>query len=205
MERGEIQRADDAHCSLTGPVVEPQGVYFNNTKIGVLKGITYILNRDNQQSLVMQEVTAACTGRSISLTQYYSCMFWDILHKETRAVKLVFLQRVKEVTTDGADAARQPTDIQYWFIAFFSRDKGTTGRRQLSGGEWHQCERDLNISLQHDPETLNLCFCYKENNLTLEPSGATTAVSIHFFFFAFSAPGQIPWDQPTSLCCVCDL
>lgn len=36
-----------------------------------------------------------------------------ILQKETRAVKLVFLQRVMEVTTDGADAARQPTDTQY--------------------------------------------------------------------------------------------
>lgn len=36
-----------------------------------------------------------------------------ILQKETRAVKLVFLQRVIEVTTDGADAARQPTDTQY--------------------------------------------------------------------------------------------
>lgn len=36
-----------------------------------------------------------------------------ILQKETRAVKLVFLQRVIEVTTDGADVARQPTDTQY--------------------------------------------------------------------------------------------
>lgn len=37
----------------------------------------------------------------------------EMLRKEIRAVKLGFLQRVKEVTTDGADAARQPTDIQY--------------------------------------------------------------------------------------------
>lgn len=58
----------------------------------------------------------------------------DVLHKETRAVKLVFLQTVKEVTTDGADAARRPTDTQYWFIAFFQGDKGATGRRQLSDG-----------------------------------------------------------------------
>ena len=35
----------------------------------------------------------------------------EMLRKEIRAVKLVFLHRVKEVTTDGADAARQPTDI----------------------------------------------------------------------------------------------
>lgn len=37
-------------------------VFFNNTKIWVLNGVTYILNRYNQQSLIMQEVTAACTG-----------------------------------------------------------------------------------------------------------------------------------------------
>lgn len=37
----------------------------------------------------------------------------EMLRKEIRAVKLVLVQRVKEVTTDGADAARQPTDIQY--------------------------------------------------------------------------------------------
>lgn len=37
----------------------------------------------------------------------------EMLRKETRAVKLVFLKSVKEVTTDGADAARQPTDTQY--------------------------------------------------------------------------------------------
>lgn len=48
-----------------------------------------------------------------------------MLRKEIRAVKLVFLQRVKEVTTDGADAARQPTDIQYWFITFFKGDRGS--------------------------------------------------------------------------------
>lgn len=51
-----------------------------------------------------------------------------MLHKEIRAVKLVFLQRVKEVTTDRADAARQPTDIQYWFITFF-----TAKEAQLNG------------------------------------------------------------------------
>lgn len=127
--------------------------FFNNTKIWVLKGVTYILNGGSQQSLIMQEVTAACTGRSISLTQCYSCMFWDILHKETRAVKLVFLQRVKEVTTDGADAARQPTDIQYWFIAFFARDKGTTGPAAVV--RWRMAPvwaADLNISLHHEPE-----------------------------------------------------
>ena len=36
-----------------------------------------------------------------------------MLHKEIGAVKLVFLQWVREVTTDGADVVRQPTDIQY--------------------------------------------------------------------------------------------
>lgn len=53
-------------------------------------------------------------NHSMHREKYFSHpMLWlcvrDILHKETRAVKLVFLQRVKEVTTDGADAARQPT------------------------------------------------------------------------------------------------
>lgn len=57
-----------------------------------------------------------------------------MLRKEIRAVKLVFLQRVKEVTTDRADAARQPTDIQYWFTTFFKADGGTTERLQLSDG-----------------------------------------------------------------------
>ncbi len=56
-----------------------------------------------------------------------------MLRKEIRAVKLVFLQRVKEVTTDRADAARQPTDIQYWFIMFY--EGVTTERLQLSDGE----------------------------------------------------------------------
>lgn len=51
-------------------------------------------------------------------TKYFrQPMLWlyvrEMLRKEIRAVKLGFLQRVREVTTDGADAARQPTDIQY--------------------------------------------------------------------------------------------
>lgn len=58
-----------------------------------------------------QEWTTASTGKSISVTLYNGCMLGKMLRKEIRAVKLVFLQRVKEVTTDGADAARQPTDI----------------------------------------------------------------------------------------------
>lgn len=57
-----------------------------------------------------------------------------ILQKETRAVKLVFLQGVMEVTTDGADAAGQPTDTQYWFITFFKGDRGKAEWPQLSGG-----------------------------------------------------------------------
>lgn len=59
--------------------------------------------------------------KNISVTLYYGCMLREMLRKETRAVKLVFLQWVKEVTTDGADVARQPTDIQYWFTAFSNR------------------------------------------------------------------------------------
>lgn len=57
-----------------------------------------------------------------------------MLRKEIRAVKLVFLQGVKEVTTDGADVARQSPDIQYWFMTFLTGDGGTTERQQLSGG-----------------------------------------------------------------------
>lgn len=68
-----------------------------------------------------------------------------ILQKETRAVKLVFLQRVMEVTTDGADAARQPTDTQYWFITFFKGDRGTAEWPQLSGGGQYRYKQDLNI------------------------------------------------------------
>ena len=59
----------------------------------------------------------------------------EMLRKETRAVKLVFLQRVKEVTTDRADRARQPTDTQYWFITFFICDRGTSEQQQLSAEE----------------------------------------------------------------------
>lgn len=65
------------------------------------------------KALSRKRMTAACTGRGISGSRCYSFTFRDVLHKETRAVKLVFLQTVKEVTTDGADAARQPTDTQY--------------------------------------------------------------------------------------------
>lgn len=67
-----------------------------------------------------------------------------ILQKETRAVKLVFLQSVMEVTTDGADAARQATDTQYWFITFFKGDRGTAEWLQLSGGQYRY-KQDLNI------------------------------------------------------------
>lgn len=56
--------------------------------------------------------------RSMHRKDYFSQpIVWlhgkEMLRKEIRAVKLVFLQRVKEVTTDGADAARLLTDIQY--------------------------------------------------------------------------------------------
>lgn len=68
-----------------------------------------------------------------------------ILQKETRAVNRVFLQRVMEVTTDGADAARQPTDTQYWFIPFFQSDRGAAEWLQLSGGGQGRYKQDLNI------------------------------------------------------------
>lgn len=50
-----------------------------------------------------------------------------------------------EVTTDGADVARQPTDTQYWFITFFQGDRGTAEWPQLSRGRQQRHKQDLNI------------------------------------------------------------
>lgn len=43
----------------------------------------------------------------------YTMYVSNMLRKEIRAVKLVFLQQVKEVTTDGAHIVRHLTDTQY--------------------------------------------------------------------------------------------
>lgn len=90
-------------CSQSGPPIQPQ--QSNSLDKRAVAATMKALSR--------KRMTAACTGRGISGSRCYSCAFGDVLHKETRAVKLVFLQTVKEVTTDGADAARRPTDTQY--------------------------------------------------------------------------------------------
>lgn len=73
----------------------------------------------HQLKLLRQHLAAHKCETQYSQKKKKNChtILWlyvrEMLRKEIRAVKLVFLQRVKEVTTDGADAVRQPTDIQY--------------------------------------------------------------------------------------------
>lgn len=91
-------------------------------------------------------------------------------------MKLVFLQRVMEVTTDGADAARQPTDTQYWFITFFQGDRGTAGWPQLSGGRQQRHKQDLNILAGSGSTQLaSLCRNSERNRKTkMKTSGWTS-------------------------------
>lgn len=81
-----------------------------------------VFNERNRATKCFDDTPASRRNYSIYRNTYFSQpTLWlyvgGILHKETGAVKLVFLQSVKEVTTDRADAAaRYPTlihDILY--------------------------------------------------------------------------------------------
>lgn len=96
-------KAAGGRCSQSGPPMQPQ----QSNSLGKCAVAA------TMKALSRKRMTAECTGRGISGSPCYSRAFRDVLHKETRAVKLVFLQTVKEVTTDGADAARRATDTQY--------------------------------------------------------------------------------------------
>lgn len=97
------------------------------------RGTSELQNAHESESKKQQ--SSCSTERKKKVSRPIPCLHvTEMLRKEIRAVKLVFLQWVKEVTTDGADVVRQPTDIQYWFMTFLTGDRGTTERLQLSSG-----------------------------------------------------------------------
>lgn len=101
-----------------GQMPEPQSEIQKHKVLPTQQQVLEVLKKTQVRNCV--------SSRPIQATHWLYIQ--EMLHKEIRAVKLVFLQRVREVTTDGADAAQQPTAIQYWFTTFF-----TAKEAQLNG------------------------------------------------------------------------